>query len=96
MFNQKKIQNFTCHNYHWLIAIFLFLLIQHCTTMSYSEISNIYIKMGLVFLYAIVSWSYLTLVYFMYYYSINNIEKVTPIINSTSPTKNEFNFEDLQ
>ena len=96
MFNQKKIQHFTCQNYHWLIAIFLFLLIQHSTTMSYTEITNIYIKIGLVFVYAIIGWAYLTLVYFMYYSSINNVEKVTPVINSTSSsTHNEFNFEVL-
>lgn len=99
MFSQKKIQQFTLQNYHWLIAIFLYQLIIYATTMSFSEITGanaIYIKIGLVILYTFIAGAYLILVYFMFYASINNIEKVTPIINTTSVSQNEFNFDDIK
>ena len=97
MFSQKKIQQFTLQNYHWLIAIFIYQFIIHITMMSYTEINNIYIKLGLVFVYSILSWAFSTLIYFMIVAG-NNLEKNPTIIN-TGNTGNydaHFNLDDIK
>lgn len=95
MFSQHKIKQFTLQNYHWLIAIFLYQFIQNITVMSYTEMTNIYIKLGLVVVYSIISWSFLTLIYFVYLSSGNNIEKPQPIINASS-YDTTFNLDDIK
>lgn len=83
MFSQAKVKQFTLQNYHWLIAILFYLFILNITMMSYTEITNIYVKLGLVFLYSVITWGYLTLIYFMYMQYGYTIEKAhTNIINT--------------
>lgn len=82
MFSQHKVTQFTLNNYHWLLAILLYQFILNITVMSYTEITNTYIKIGLVFLYSIITWAYLTLIFFMH----NNQSNLNMAKSSSSET----------
>lgn len=71
MFEFRKIKPFVITNWQWIILIFIYSLLIQSFSLTYHIINNILYNCGMVIVFTIVSWGYLTLTYYIYHSSIS-------------------------